>query len=158
MKEDKLPEILEQITFRQPIESDLPFIFSSWLKSFRNSNFAKNISNEIYYPEHHRIIEDILRYSTVILACDKSNVENIYGYIVAATLDDVFTVNYVYVKHTYRRMGLAGLLINAFQRDTREPAFYTHETYMANTLAKKYNFQYNPYLLSIRIEKNEVQN
>lgn len=157
MKDDKHPEILEQITFRQPSETDLPFIFSSWLKSFRNSNFAKNISNDTYYPEHHRIIEDIFKISTVLLACDKSNVENIYGYIVAAKLDNMFTIHYVYVKHTYRRMGLAGLLIEAFPHDPSEPAYYTHDTYMANVLAKKYRFEYNPYLLAVRIEKNEVQ-
>lgn len=157
MEEHKHPEILEQITFRQPTEADLPFIFSSWLKSFRNSNFAKNILNNTYYSEHHRIIEEILKISTVLLACDKSNVENIYGYIVAAKLDNMFTIHYVYVKHTYRRMGLAGLLIGAFQLDPREPAYYTHDTHMANILARKYRFEYNPYLLSVRIENNEVQ-
>ena len=158
MKDTKLPEILEQITFRQPIEADLPFIFSSWLKSFRNSNLAKNVSNDVYYKQHHIIIEDILKTSTILLACDKANVENIYGYIVAAKLDNVFTVHYVYVKQTYRRMGLASLLLGAFERDKHEPGYYTHDTYMANVLSKKYRLEYNPYLLAVRIEKNEDKN
>jgi len=151
--EESTTDIANQITARTAGEADLPFIYSSWLKSYRNSNFAKPISNDVYYENHHDIIEDLLASSQVILACNVNDPAQIMGYVVASKINGILTYHYLYVKHTYRRLGIGKLLFNVFEQPD-QPACYTHETATAKKLAPRYNLIYNPYLIVINSKEN----
>lgn len=130
----------EAIVVRQALDSDAPFIFSSWLKSFRSSDFAKHLSNSMYYREHHKLIADILERSQVICAVSDEDESQIFGWICAETGGPVPVVHYVYVKQTYRRVGIASKLLSL----VADGAFlYTHDTGAAPELAK--NGVYSPY-------------
>ena len=152
--EDLSTKLYSQVTFREPTVGDYPFIFSSWLKSYRFSDLPKSVSKTIYFKEHHKIIEDLLSSSTTILACDVIDPNNIFGYITVAKINEIFTVHYIYVKHTYRRFGLGRLLLNVFEHNTGGKMVYTHETPIAKKLGVKYNFEYNPYLMVVNLPKN----
>jgi ribosomal protein S18 acetylase RimI-like enzyme len=140
-KQDKLPILL-----RPANKDDVGFIFNSWLKSFRGSAHAAPISNEIYYSEHHKVIERILQYYDVVIACNEQDPSQIYGFICAGNTDSIFTLHYVYIKHTFRRMGIANALLNSFEHSEEYAAIYTHNSKSAAHLAKKYNFIYHPYV------------
>ena len=142
---------------RPAIGADLNFIFSSWLKSYRNSDWAKPMHNNVYYTAHHALIEDLLTHSQVYVACSVANQADIFGWAVAQRIKGIFTVHYVYVKHTFRQMGIANLLMKCFDRAEDEASCYTHHTHLAKKLASPRGFLYNPYLLS-QIEEQKEQN
>lgn len=134
------------ILLRPANAEDVGFIFNAWLKSFRNAAMVRNVANEIYYAEHHKLIEDLLKKYEVVIACNQDDASQIYGFICAGLTDNVFTVNYVYVKHTFRRMGIAKALLNSFEHNSEFIGIYTHQTRNAKELADKYNFIHHPYI------------
>ena len=135
------------IQLRLANEEDVPFIFSSWLKSYRNSYFAKNITNTVYYAEHHKLLEKVIKSNKVVVACNPDETTQIYGWICAGYTDNIFTLHYVYVKHPFRGFGVGKTLLNAFEHDPSFAAVYTHNTKAADKLAAKYNMIYHPYII-----------
>ena len=145
------------IRIRPAIQEDVPFIFNSWLKSFRHSHIGRLVTNEIYFNSQHKIIEKILQENTVMVACNQEDPSQLYGYIVAGDVEGHFILHYVYIKHTYRNMGLAKTLLNTFSHDPSTASVYTHHTRVAEKLASKYNFVFHPYLLFNMKESNNEQ-
>lgn len=142
MKTPKLP-----IRYRAATAEDANFIFNSWLKSYRYSQFSRLIANEVYYTEHHKILESLVKECKVIVACNQDDPSQIYGYICAGELDGFLVVHYVYVKHSFRNMGIGKSLLNVFDHDPSTAAIYTHNTRIADRLAPKYNLVFHPYVL-----------
>tara|TARA_R100000005_G_scaffold68197_1_gene36170 strand:- start:248 stop:709 length:462 start_codon:yes stop_codon:yes gene_type:complete len=137
----------ESIRLRPLIDDDLPFLFSSWLKSYRSSHFAEKITNTIYFEDHHKIIERIIENSKVLVACNPSDPSQLYGYSVSGEEDEVLVVHFLYVKHTFRNMGIGKTLLDAIGHSNESASVYTHHTRIADKLASKHNFVYHPYLL-----------
>jgi GNAT superfamily N-acetyltransferase len=134
------------VRIRKATEADVAFIFSSWLKSMRNSGYSYGVPNVTFYAEHHKVLERLLKSCEVYVACDEANVADIYGYICAERVDGFFVMHFAYVKHTYRRLGIGTMLLNAFQHDASTAALYTHMTKIGRLLEAKYNLVYNPYI------------
>lgn len=135
------------VRLRSANQEDVGFIFNSWLKSFKYSTFASNITNTVYYTNHHKIIEEQLKTKQTIIACNDSDPSQIYGFINAGSIDGVLCVNYIYVKQPFRNLGIGKTLLNAYNHDPSVAACYTHETRSSERLAAKYNMVYHPYLL-----------
>ena len=141
-------------TLRLAEEGDIGFIFNSWLKSYRSSLFAKPISNTVFFAEHHKVIEKLAKTSQILLACNKEDPNQIYGYACAERVEGVFVLHYIYVKQSFRRLGIGKLLLDSFDHNfDDESAVYTHHTKIAEKLAAKYHLIYHPYLL-INVEQD----
>lgn len=145
------------IKYRAATQEDVGFIFNSWLKSYRNSNFARFISNTIYYTEQHKIIETLISENKVIVACNEQDSNQLYGYICAGTVEGFLVCHYIYVKHTYRNMGIGKSLLSQMSHDPSNAALYTHHTRVADRLAPKYNLVYHPYLAFPTKESKEEE-
>lgn len=135
-----------QVQIRVATEADVPFIFNSWLKSFRGSVTAKSISNPVYFDFHHKTIEKILQKSNVLIACDAADPTQVFGYVVAQNIEGVKVLHYAYVKFAFRGMGLCKLLLQDAGIDKQSGGFYTHETHSTAKLLSNSKFVYNPYL------------
>jgi ribosomal protein S18 acetylase RimI-like enzyme len=92
--------------------SDFGFILNSWLKSYRNSKFAKGLKNETYYRNQGELIMGLLATAVTVVACADDDEDQILGYIVGQEPVDGpgYQVHYVYIKHLYRRLGFASAL------------------------------------------------
>ena len=134
------------IRLRKANKEDIGFLFNAWLKSYKYSLFAKNITNTIYYTEHHKVIEKLLKTHETIIACNDEDPSQIYGFINAGNIDGIFCLNYIYVKQPFRRLGIARTLLNAFNHDPSSASVYTHHTRVAERMAAKYNLVYHPYI------------
>lgn len=144
------------IRLRPANAEDVSFIFSSWLRSFRGSLFASSIMNEIYFSEHHKTIEKILKHYEVIVACNTEDPSQIYGFICAGYTDNILTIHYIYVKHPFRRMGIAKAMLESYEYNHEYVGVYTHQTKIAQKLANKYNLIYHPYIgLNPEVYKRE---
>ena len=47
---------MENCRLRPLTEEDYPFLYNSWLKSYRFSLFAERITNTIYFEDHHHVL------------------------------------------------------------------------------------------------------
>ena len=133
------------ITLREGVIEDAPFILNSWLKSYRVSNFARSMTNTVYYEGHHPVVRKILKRAKVTVACDPSHPSQIYGYIVHEMVEDIPVIHYCYVKHTFRNMGIASNLINSV-KESDQAGVFTHHTKNAERIAPKHNLIHHPYL------------
>jgi len=134
------------VRLRKANQEDVGFIFNSWLKSYKYSLFARNITNTIFFAEHHKVIEDLLKKNQTVIACNADDPSQIFGFISAGHVDGILCVNYIYVKQPFRNLGIGKALLNAFEHDPTIAAVYTHHTRMSEKLAAKYNMVYHPYL------------
>ncbi len=146
------------IRLRTANPEDIGFIFNSWLKSYRSSSVATKVINTIFFAEQHKLIERLLANATVIIACNDNDPSQIFGWAVAERIQGIFAIHYIYVKHSFRRMGIANELIKAFGHDGSEAGIYTHYTAHMDQVAPKYNLLYHPYVLSQNYAKKEPEN
>lgn len=152
-----------KVIYRPANERDIPFVLSSWLKSYRQSEFAQPMPNEIYYDNHTQIIKNILSKAYTIMICDPDDDNHIYGFICAENTNKQI-LHYMYVKYTYRNFKICeNALMTFFPDFKKENLYLTHidKTYLRKKedttdyyrssffLKKKddYKLIYNPYLL-----------
>lgn len=135
-----------QVQIREATEADVPFIFNSWLKSYRGSYICKGVSNPVYFEFQHKTIEALLQRCQVQVLCSSTDSNELYGYLVHEVVQEVPVLHYAYIKHTYRKLGLLKKLLKTVEAPNG--GFYTHDSEAAAKLvnAKKINFVYNPYL------------
>lgn len=131
---------------RGPGEEDLPFIFNSWLKSFRDSPQVQGVPNTLYYAEQHALIGQLLKDSYVLIACNPDDPGQIYGYAVgcAKPEPDHSVLHWVYVKHPFRNFGIAKALVHDVCGD--RPLYYTHRVKNSDRIAGDRSATFNPYL------------
>jgi len=134
------------IALRQAHQGDVPFIFNSWLKSYRNSKFSKNIPTSVYFSEHHKVLEEIALNDQIYVACNTEDESQIFGYVAATEIDGIFLLHYVYVKQPYRKIGLAKFMVESVRKKLDDLAFCTHLSNTMEKTAEKYNLIYSPYL------------
>lgn len=129
------------------VEPDSAFVFNSWLKSYRLGGFGINVDNGIYYQEHHKVIEKCILNGTTKIACDPANPATIYGYINWMKVDGILVINFSYVKHTFRNLGIGKELLAETGHQEGAGALFTHMTPLAKSKQVKYNLIYHPYIL-----------
>lgn len=133
-----------QVLQRYAEKSDLSFIFSSWLKSFRGSPLAASVENAAYFDGHHRLIEGVLRHARVLCAVSSEDPSQIYGWV-CYEIPNAPTppvVHYVYVKHSFRGFGIAKRLL---ARAAPDAFVFTHMPAEGRTTTITAKGKYNPY-------------
>jgi hypothetical protein len=138
--------LLNKIRIREANEVDVNFIFSSWLKSYRLSSFAKQISNAVYFPEQHKLIENLLKSSVVLVACNIEDPDQVYGWVCATKIMSVYCLHYIYIKQQFRKFGIARFLMQTSGHNPDIIGLYTHHTNVMADMAKKANLVYHPYI------------
>lgn len=142
---------------RHPHKEDIPFIFNSWLVSYRHSLHVKNIGNTVYFGEHHKVLERLFKRCDARIACNPDDQNQIYGYVVFERITGTLVVHYCYVKQPYRRLGVCHQLLTAAGRNKEEPFVYTHETFLGNKLSGRFRAMYNPYVFYQGYEAQDEQ-
>lgn len=137
-----------KIRLRSAIDADIPFIFNSWLKSFRNQHTMREVSNEIYYTEQHKQIEKLLQNFPCLVACPDQSSEQIIGWMCAGYIESVFVVQYTYVKEPFRTLGVCRALLNQFKHPGVTGGVFTHPTRSGWQVAPHFGLIYHPFILS----------
>ena len=129
---------------RPPHEEDTNFIFNSWLKSYRSSDFAKNQCNAVFFENYKKIVSDIINRSMITMVCSPDDDNHLFGYVVFEYLPgNNLLVHYLYVKHTYRKNGIAKFLLEKI-RKSQNPILTSHHTHVCKA-TKSIIFVYDPY-------------
>lgn len=115
------------IKLRPPSIQDKEFILNSWLKSNRNSDLTNYINNNLYYNYYDKLVKNCLMRSQATIACNPEDENHVYGYLVYELLGDIFIINYVYVKKTFRELGVAKQMLTAVYPEFGQvESFITH--------------------------------
>ena len=142
------------VNFRQLRESDLGFLFNSWLKSYReyDNSWAKTIPSSIYFEQHKKVLIGILKISRAVVACSKEDPNQVYGYLVYQPAGRIVILHYCYVKKSFRRFGIAAKMFDLlmddgeFRKDL--PVMCSHSGRNFHRFLKgKFNLIFNPYVL-----------
>lgn len=134
-------------SLRPLVPSDIPFVFNSWLKSYRESPQVVGVPNTVFYDKFHQVIEQILPKSVVIVAHDPEDQSIIYGYVVAEYTGRDLVFHWVYVKHPFRNFGLAKALEQEILTIAHQSVYYTPRTRTIDSIMKSRNYTYDPFLL-----------
>lgn len=133
------------VKLRRATEADLPFIYHSWLKSFRGDS-TKHVPAPIFYENQKRICKRLLESCELILTVDKEFPEQIYAYLVAETIGELDIIHYAFTKQCFRRYKLFSRMLESFRQ--KPDLAYSHETLIFyRHLAPKLGAIYNPYIL-----------
>lgn len=131
----------DYITIRYNDEDDQHFIMSSWLRSFKNSNYAGPIQNNLYWKVYQQVIEQLLdRDGVVILiACNPEKETQIFGYIVVEENFETPVVHWLYVKQPFRstvhdKWGIARALMGFCGISRNTEFYYTFRSASAGSL------------------------
>lgn len=136
------------IEFRPMSSTDESFVYSTWLKSYRHSNFAADMSNDVFFSYHKEIVAKILSESTVTMLVNQEDPNQIYGYGVQQKIGDRSITHFVYIKYNFRKFGLATAIVDHMDLFPDTTNFITHlPRNYATKFKAKYGLEYNPYLL-----------
>jgi hypothetical protein len=128
---------------------DIPFIFSSWLRSYRETRAVKVLDNRTYYAGQHAVIEGLMQRPNIIveIACDVQDPEQIYGYVVYESRSDGPLIHWTYVKLPFRAFGIGSSLVKAACENVPgDKITVTHLPKMEKKLFENESVIYNPYL------------
>lgn len=105
------------------------FILSSWLQSYRQSQYAGVVPNHLYVSTHETAIEQLLeRGATVIAVTAKDEPDQLMAWLCYEVSEKGLVVHYAYTKEIYRRMGLIKLILNQLGYRYGDKAFITFRT------------------------------
>lgn len=137
----------ESLGFRSFHESDHAFIFATWLRCYRHTSyFSKRIRNPEFFKGHWKIVDAILKKPStqVLIAHPRDDEETILGYLVC-DLENRKLVHFLYVKETFRMMGIARKMMANLELEI-EKIFFTHWTYPVDEFMRKWpDMIYDPY-------------
>ena len=135
-----------KVIYREALEQDVPFVLSSWLKSYARFR-EPDVSADDYYSGHHDVLVRLLSTADVVVACPDNSRDLIVGYCAFR----MQTIHYLYVKHIYRvkylRDERVALSLLAACVDVTKPIVVSHKTkagmkFLANN---NQSATYNPY-------------
>jgi len=103
----QIPKLL-----RPPKKTDLPFIYNSWLRSYKDSP-DNPIKGEAYYSYHKMLLISILSRSNISILCDPKDQDQIYGYAVYEFTDDSIVMHWLQIKHLWKQLGFARFILES---------------------------------------------
>ena len=125
------------------------------MENYRRTEFTpigSFLEKKTFNQGQFEILQSIMGRSKVWIAANPADHWHCYGFIIAEEGDtpEIMILHYLYVKGTYRRMGVGGALLMELL-DPEKKLVYTHHTnywfYILPKLAKAgFRPLYNPYL------------
>lgn len=129
---------IENLKKRPTRQSDNNFILSSWLQSYQRQ--FRNVHIDVYFKHYRPMVEKILSVSRGVVMHPGDDDDHILGFCIYRFLSDTPVVSFIYVKHTYRNMGIGREMWKIFS--SHDAVLITH-TVKGLNLGK--NVIYDPF-------------
>lgn len=127
----------DQFIIRGYDEKDKSLVFSTFLKGLYYGNqWFKQIDKKTYMFNYSKVLENLIARSIVMILSLKEDPDVIIGY----SIQEPTVLHWIYMKTTWRRMGLSKKLI---QKDIKT---VTHITDLGLKLKPK-EITFNPFLV-----------
>lgn len=96
---------------RSPHPTDLPFILNSFTESYKDSKYNP-IYGMAYFYYFRLLLNKLISKSLITIICNPDDINQIYGYAIYQIKDDKLIIHWIYIKYTFRKLGLAKYLYN----------------------------------------------
>lgn len=120
--------------------ADESLIFNSYVNSYGNYQLEYGrfsaIDKDCYKRAIHQQLAMLLPHRDVIIACSTDDPEIAIGYVIGKDLGHACLVDYIYVKHSVRRFGIAKYLLADLGVTPEKTLLYTHQTRKVDALIK----------------------
>lgn len=101
-------------TIRPAVIGDWAFLCATFKQSFwRESPWARRIRWSVFAENHEPIVHRVLQRSEVLVACDRTDEDQIAGYLVFEPKATPPVLHFAYVKPAFRRAGVFRALLGA---------------------------------------------
>lgn len=127
---------------------DFALVRDSWVNSYRNAAFSRENTDAIYFKYHRHLALQLLASSQVLVACSEEDPDIVYGWICVEP--DQETLHYIYVKHPFRRQGIAKSLLKASGFGPTGELVFSHRTRSSDRRLQRYRKVYNLYRAFLR--------
>lgn len=117
-----------KIQLRQMDYSDHSLVLSSWLQGgYTHCSAFRDMPKSLYYGLHEPTVKRVLSVSDGLCAVDPEDLSHVLGYVVYKHYQDFTVLHWIYVKQSFRHLGIGDYLLKALQ--PQELVFTSHETY-----------------------------
>lgn len=104
-----------------------PFVFGSWLRSYRDSPGWASASDDVYYPYQRALVKDLLDRSVCLVADDDGVLT---AWCCMERQQHTLALHYVFCKRAWRGEGLARVLLSGCMAELgqsdADDLVYTH--------------------------------
>ncbi len=142
---------MASIVLRKAKEADIPYLTSHWLKAYRNAPAVRGVPNKVYFYYHHKVLEELLRRATTVIACYEDMQDHILGFACFEKFDSALVLHFVEVRESSREMKVAKFIVKEIlEAEGEMPVVYTHKTpdiFPIERKLKDMGWIYHPYLL-----------
>lgn len=121
-------------------ESDIAFVYSTWLKGLRYGNDTfKQMKADTFFKHYEAVLDSYFKrpYFKVVIACLKDDPDIILGW--AATEKDI--VHFAFVKKAWRQQGILNSMLQNYVIHN-----CTHLTKIGNAIRLLKAIEFNPFL------------
>jgi hypothetical protein len=136
-------EVTQSYIIRDAVETDLPFVFSTFLRGlFYGDPRMKETPKQAFMEQYHRVLEHILSLPTVQVkvAALSDDPSVILGYAIIGGEGAV--LHWVFCKSAFRKIGIAKNLVPS------TITTFTHKTPLGESIIRKHKgVSYNPFLI-----------
>lgn len=104
--------VKDLIIVRPYVEADRNFVLATWIRGAKHgSDFFKRMDPKAYYRHYNEFLSNLVDSSTtdILMACLAEDPTVILGY--AVTRNQGQSLDWVYVKHRWRKIGIAKTLV-----------------------------------------------
>ncbi len=121
------------LAHRLATDEDMPYVFGSWIDSWRNQQSAGLIPMDVYLEVQTNLIQRLLaRPGCDVLVAyhpgETDHVADLYGWLCAEQTSRGPVVHYVYTRESQRKEGIARGMLLAAGIDPDGPFFFTAMT------------------------------
>lgn len=108
-----------QVNLRPASKQDEPFIYSTWLRSYKPSKRNSGVPASIYYKRQGKIIDAILARPETksVIATAHDDPEHFFGHAAWEEYPNAIVLHYFYVKQSFRRLGIGTALLREVTQD-----------------------------------------
>lgn len=136
------------VRIRLAVDGDIGYVAKTWRETYgRESLWVQGMDRHVYHTHHRRLIEELLKSDTTLIACNEADATHIVGFACGTRVDGVLVLHWVGVRHELSGWGVATKLLEAFEHKKGEPIVCTHWTRLCAKLPGDLRLVYNPYVL-----------
>jgi GNAT superfamily N-acetyltransferase len=129
--------------FREMCDADRNFVLHSWQKGSYDPQFLY-LDYGHYASVMNPFLEEILGRAKTIVAYDTTDPVTIYGWCCYEMWQNELIIHWIYVKKTYRKLGIGKLIYSIINPDGKIPVT-TFWSKPCKDLHEKYPMLHNPF-------------
>lgn len=125
-----------EVSIRNPQPADINFMLSTALKGlYYGSKFWAEVDQESFFKNYEPFLKTLMLKTDIKIACLEDDPDVILGWIMYHKQ----TVDFVFVKKSYRKLGIAKLLWPS------DITTVSHITDQGNSIRKQMKLKFNPF-------------